>query len=297
MSRLPPGVHRKHGSLYLVRRNKWTRLCREDEGESAMFRALASLSDSTPDRLALLFPLYLAEAEIRPPTHREYARALNGILLHRFGHMRPDDVTPAHIAQYLELRKREGAPTGGNRERAALSSVFEFAMRKGWATRNPCRGVRRNRERPSRTLVTDAQLRDAMDRSPPHFQLVLGVAYLTGLRMTDLVLLTRDQVKADGIHVTESKTGKRNLIAWSPALRELVTRALEHSKCERVLTGRYGQRLTAEGIASNMKRLEVAWSFRDLRPKAASDADHDVIGHRGQMLAVYQRARRLRPVR
>lgn len=291
------GVHPKNGSWYLVRKNKWTRLCRIAEGEAALYSALARATESRPDRLGMIFPHYLAAAEIAAPTRREYARCLNGVLLHRFGHMRPDDLTASDVAQYLEARKKEGAPTGGNRERAALSSVYEYAMRQGWAKANPCRGVRRNKERPRRTLVSNEQLRDAMDRSPHHFQLALGVAYLTGLRMTDLIALSRDQVKDDGLHVTESKTGKRNLILWTPALRLLVQQALENSKCERVLTGRYGRRLTPAGIASNMKRLGVPWSFRDLRSKAASDADHDVIGHRGQMLGVYQRARRLRPVR
>lgn len=291
------GVHAKNGSWYLVRRNKWTRLCRVAQGESALYEALARATETRPETLGMIFPHYLAQAEIAAPTRREYARCLNGILLHRFGHMKPDDLTSSDVAQYLESRKREGAPTGGNRERAALSSVYEFAMRQGWASHNPCRGVRRNRERPRQTLVTDEQLRDAMDRSPLHFQLVLGVGYLTGLRMTDLVKMTRGCIKDDGIHVTESKTGKKNLILWTPALRVLVQQALEHSKCDRVLTGRYGQPITPSSIASNMKRLGVPWSFRDLRSKAASDADHDVIGHRGQMLAVYQRARRLRPVR
>ena len=45
-----------------------------------------------------------------------------------------------------------------------------------------------------------------------------------------------------------------------------------------------------------MRRLEVEWTFRDLRAKAASDASHDVIGHRGAMLNRYKRLRILRPV-
>lgn len=293
-------VHVKNGRYYYVHRNRWTALSRVEEGQQALDEALARLplagAPTTIHELLIAYQRH-GMAELRPATAREYRRILSGRLAHHFGHMAPQALLPRHVAQYLELRKDDGHGTMGNRERAVLSSVYEFALRRGWVDTNPCRGIRRNKERPSQRLVTDAELREAMDRAPEHFALALGIAYLTGLRMSDLLELRREQLREDGIHVTESKTGKRNVIAWSPALRELVRRALERSKGSHVLTGRYGRPVTASSLASNMKRLKVDWTFRDLRPKAASDADHDVIGHRGQMLGRYQRARRLKPVR
>lgn len=302
--RNPPGVHAKHGSWYLVRRNKWTRLCRQDEGEAALYLALAKVSEQKPDRLALIFPLYLAMAEIRPATRKGYANFCSGILLHTFGHMRPDDVTDADIAMYLERRKKEGAPVAGNRERACLSSVFEFAMRNGFARHNPCRGISRNTERPRKTLVTNEQLQAAIDKSSKHFGLLLAFAYATGMRREDIMGLRRADVREDGIHWTESKTGKPNHMTWTPWLREIVRGLEAHADewavrkgrvSDRLLTNRWGRRWTPDGIAAGMRLLKVQWTFRDLRAKAETDSP-GTLGHVGQMQERYRRARKLRPV-
>jgi len=100
--------------------------------------------------------------------------------------MRIDTLKPAHIAQYLETRKREGNPARGNRERAVLSSIHEFGMRQGWVEANPCRGVKRNTERPRKRYVTDEEFLDAFNRSPEPFQDLLALAYLTGARQGDI---------------------------------------------------------------------------------------------------------------
>jgi hypothetical protein len=59
-----------------------------------------------------------------------------------------NSLEPMHIAQYLELRKVEGAAIGGNRERAVLGSVISWGMRFGWCQSNPCNGRRRCRGHP-----------------------------------------------------------------------------------------------------------------------------------------------------
>jgi len=62
----------------------------------------------------------------------------DGILNRTFGHSMPGDIEPTHVAQFLQMSKETGGPAAGNRAKAALSSAFEFAMRKGWAKANPC---------------------------------------------------------------------------------------------------------------------------------------------------------------
>jgi site-specific recombinase XerD len=218
--------------------------------------------------------------------------------------MAPDDLEPTHIAQYLERRKLKGVAVSGNRERACLSSVFEFAMRRGWVNRNPCRGVRRNREAPRKTLIESKDLRATLDRAPPHFARVMAFAYLTGVRMTDAIEMSVSAVTEAGLKFTESKTGKSALIEWKPTLRSLVreiTKAREalgpQPEHDRLLTNRFGQPLTQWGIISNMRRLGVDWSFRDIRPKAQTDGgDRNVLGHVGQMRGRYTRANKRLPV-
>lgn len=69
---------------------------------------------------------------------------------------------------------------------------------------------------------------------------------------------------------------------------------LDHN---RLLTNRRGEPLTGWGIQSNMRRLGVDWTFRQIRPKAQTDAgDRNVLGHSGQMRPRYTRREKLKPV-
>jgi site-specific recombinase XerD len=316
--KLPPKVHEKGGRYYYVHQNKWRALSRVEEGARELHRQLAILEDLPPTTLAGIFAAFAAEGmrELKPPTQKQYDYFLNGILDHTFGHLMPSEVQPTHIAQYLEKRKKEGAAVSGNRERACLSSVFEFAMRRGWANSNPCRGVRRNKEKPSKVMIESKDLSSSMDRAPDHFAHVLQFAYMTGARQIDIVNMLVSAITDAGIEYTESKTGKQVSIGWTPTLRKLVRDILkarekitsrpyanpykqrEVPQHDRLLTNRYGQPLSAWGITSNMRRLNVGWSFRAIRPKAQTDGgDRNVIGHTGQMRERYTRRRKLVPVR
>jgi hypothetical protein len=304
--RLPPKVHEKCGRYYYVHQNKWTALSRVEEGVRELHRRLAILDDEPPKTLAYIFAKYADEGmlELKPPTQKQYLYYLFGILDQIFGHMAPGDLEPTHVAQYLERRKLKGAAVSGNRERACLSSVFEFAMRRGWVNSNPCRGVRRNREAPRKTLIESQDLRATLDRAPPHFARVMAFAYLTGVRMTDAIEMSLSAVTEAGLKFTESKTGKSAVIGWTPTLRSLVreiTKAREaldpQPEHDRLLTNRFGQPLTQWGIISNIRRLGVHWSFRDIRPKAQTDGgDRNVLGHIGQMRGRYTRANKRLPV-
>ena len=317
----PPKVHPKDGRWYYVDRNKWHPLSRIDEGLRELHRRLATLTDQPPNTLAGMFAAYAdsdAFKELRPPTQKQYTYFLFGILTRVFGHVMPAEVDDSTIAQFLETRKQKGAAVSGNRERACLSSAFEYAMRQGWARRNPCRGVRRNKERPSTVDIESANLDATVERAPDHFGRAMQLAYLTGMRACDLVLLDVSAVTPEGLQYTESKTGKRVLMEWSDELRALVREILEarHERINRpyankykkprvpqshtrLLVNRLGNPLTERGIISNMQRLDPGFTFRHIRPKAQTDGgdDRNVLGHMGQMRERYTRRRKLVPVR
>lgn len=316
--KLPAKVHPKDGRYYYVDKNKWLGLSRIDEGIRELHRQLAILTDQPPNTLAGIFAAYADSAmlELKAPTQKQYTYFLFGILTKVFGHMTPAEIDDATIAMYLEARKKAKAAVSGNRERACLSSVFEYAMRQGWARRNPCRGVRRNKERPSKKLIASADLITTLDRAPPHFARVMQFAYMTGLRESDVIMLPVSAVTPDGIVFTESKTQKPVTIEWTPALRILVREILEarHAAMtrqnknptrprvlpvhDRLLTNRFGKPLSERGIISNMHRLDPGFTFRHIRPKAQTDGgERNVLGHTGQMREVYTRARKLVPVR
>jgi hypothetical protein len=299
MLELPPGVHEKHGRYYWVSRNKWHQLTRVDEGEIALLETYYALTRNDPRTMAGVMIAYLQEGmgELRPNTAKKYRQAIVSRLIPYCGHMLRNSMKPTHVAQFLEARKKAGAAVGGNRERAVLAAVCEFGMRQGWLDSNPCRGVARNTERPSTRYVEHDELVPALDRAPPGLYELLAAAYLTGLRQTDLRAMLKTQVKELGIEITESKTGKKRLIEWTPTLRRIIHAALARSKNDFVFTTTRGLPWSEWGLQSAMRRFDVGFTFRDLRPKAASDAPHNVLGHAAGMLGRYKRRERLKPVK
>jgi integrase len=296
---LPPKVHVKNGRYYYLHKNKWNALSRVDEGLPALYRSLTKYSSDRPATYGQVMIRYMGEAlpELKPASRPEYERIIMVRLQHHFGHMILGTLKPSHVAQYLEQRKQDGAPVGGNREKAVLGSICSWAMRFGWLEFNPCHGVRRNRETPAREYVTDAAYLEAFNRASEPLQDLLAVALLTGLRQTDLRTMRKSAIVRDGLELRQSKDGKHRLIEWSDALRFFVKRAAERSEGPFLFVGVRGKPWTVDGLQSAMRRLGPGWRFRELRAKAASDAGHNVLGHDAQMLSRYVRAQRLRPVR
>jgi integrase len=213
-----------------------------------------------------------------------------------------------------------------------MSSVFEHAMSEGRATHNPWRGVRRSKERPSRKYVEHEPLVSALDRAPPELYALMGAAYLTGIRQTDLRLAKWDQVKGAVLHVIESKTGKPNEHEITPTVRLLLDKARENTESiakrydaaaemhERlsqykraemrrakaaevrsspfIFLSRRGKPWSESGLGSALQRFDAGFQFRQLRPKAQTDRpDKDVLGHSGQMRERYHKKRKLSAVK
>jgi integrase len=109
---------------------------------------------------------------------------------------------------------------------AFRSHVFTKAIEWGVAEKNPCREIRKERAKPRRRYVSEAEYAAAYKVMTPMAQCAMDLALLTGLRPGDLLRLTRANLTDDGIEVATSKTGKRLLIEWSEALRSTVKRAL-----------------------------------------------------------------------
>lgn len=91
-----------------------------------------------------------------------------------------------------------------------MSGVYEYARGEGWTSSNPFRGVKRNIEHPSTEEVSSELLARTLDRAPPHLLPLLALAYLWGMRQTDMRNLTFDAVEARAVRWQESKTHKKN---------------------------------------------------------------------------------------
>jgi hypothetical protein len=334
----PSGVHQKHGRYYLIHQNRWHALTRVDEGTIPFWRAYYRLTRADPEFMAGVFlafleeglPEMIAAGELRRPTGAKYESYILLQLIPYCGHIHRADINSSHVARYLSERKKAGAPIAANRERAAWSTVNNWAMAKGWLVANPCHGVRRNKERGSLAYVEHEQLVTALDRAPPEMYALHGIAYLLGIRQTDLMLALEDQVVGDRLLVTESKTGKLNEHEITPTVRLLLGKAAEHKAAavaryeaaavelerlsqyrraaakrqraeavradQHIFVSRRGLPWTESGLQSALRRFDAGYQFRQLRPKAETDKP-GVLGHSGQMQRRYTRRRHLRAVK
>ena len=274
----PPGVTAKHGRYFLVYQNRWHPLSRTDDGAIPFWRAYYRITHADPEFMAGVFlawleeglPDMIAAGELKATTGKKYEAYIITRLIPYCGHIHRTDLNSAHVARYLAERKRAGAPVAANRERAAWSTVNNWAMSKGWMTSNPCLGVRRNKERGSLAYVEHDQLVAALDRAPPEMYALHGIAYLLGIRQTDLMLAVDEQVieipGSDGhpkavLRITESKTGKRNDHEITPTVRLMLSKAAEHKAA---VIARY------EAAAAKLERLSQRRRASAARAKATA---------------------------
>ncbi len=178
-----------------------------------------------------------AEQNASVHTRAAYRRDLEAFrrFLHHEGIPAWDKVTTAVARRYLAALHRRYARTSIARHLSALRSFYRHLRREGRVTSSPLRLVaapRRGRRLPQ-ALTHEAVA--ALLAAPPldspaglRDRAMLEILYAGGLRVGELVGLTRDQVRGDELHV-RGKGGRDRvvLIGTQPAavLRRYLTEA------------------------------------------------------------------------
>jgi integrase len=194
-----------------------------------------------------------------------------------FGDLSPTEVTQGDVAIYLAQCQR----TSARGEISLLSSAYGRAMIESELTFNPCIGARCGKPRAKRTrYITDAELLAVRAKAAPLLQVAMDLAYITGLRVSDLVSVRKDQFVEAGV-IENLKTGVRQRFELTDDLRAVLTaaRSLEgRIPSLFVLSGRGGQPLNRHTVGNWWRKAckaagvaGVVW--HDLRAKAGTDRD------------------------
>jgi integrase len=131
-------------------------------------------------------------------------------LLKRFGVMPPSAIKPNHIARYLRV-ERTSSPVRANREFALLSNLLNLAVERGDIETNPCKQVRRNKERPRKSAPETANLQIFLEwawTQKGQAAVLAGMAEfasLGGNRGMEFRLLTWPQVGETEIRIIRGK--------------------------------------------------------------------------------------------
>lgn len=289
---LPPRMYLRSGTYYFVDvLGKWHGLGRH---YVEAMSAYAKLTDSEKKPIVTVGDLldrYLKEVapEKAESTYKgnlkqaKYLRA--GI-----GHIPVSDLTPQLIYQYMDARPRVSA----NRELALLSHAYRKGIRWGLGNHNPCSGLERNKEPGRKRYVSHEEYLAFRQFAGPLIAAFMDVAYVTALRLSDVLSIRLEHICEDGLRVHVSKTDQDRIIEWTPTLRLAIDNA---RKLRRrigslyLFANRKGQPYTASGFISIWDRrmaraiesgiLSEPFTRHDLRAKAASDTDK---GHAQQLL-------------
>jgi integrase len=197
-----------------------------------------------------------------------------------FGNMPPRTITPKMVAELRDRLELKSGPVQSNHHLKTIKHVFKKAVEWGVLPANPAREVARAEVKQRERYVDDDELAKVYAVAPPMVQVAIDLAVLTGLRRGDLLALTKDQLKDDGIHVRTAKTKRGLIISYSPELTDVLEKAklLEPRFRQHVIATRRGKRYTGHGFSTVwQKAMKKAlpkgqrFTFNDLRSKSASD--------------------------
>jgi integrase len=269
---------------YYFRRGKEPRVNLGRDFADAMRRYGELLGPSPLSKFAEVIDRYQREITPRKAERtQEDELGYLGKLRSVFGGMAPRDITPVMIAELRDkLAARHGA-VQANHHLKTLKHLLKVATEWGAISHNPAREVSKLKVKPRERYVTDEELAAVRAKAAPMVQVAIDLAVLTGLRRGDLLSLTKDHLKNDGIHIMTAKTGRGLIIAYSPELTAVLERAklMKPHFRKALIANRQGKAFTGSGFATLWRRAMVKvypkgreaerYTFNDLRAKSASD--------------------------
>jgi integrase len=252
---LPHRVYASDGAYYFVDlAGDWHWLSRVEDGEPAMYSALAKVKDaadnpdSMPEAIAAFKLEYLPTLAVT--TRVEHGRMLDKIA-HDFHGARVPDVRPKDVSRFL--KQNFAASLSMKRHaKARLSTFFRWCVEEGLRDDNPCAEVWLAEPEDHKSKWTDAAyyaVRDAMVpkdettwrrangelradvRAGLALQCYLDLSFLLYQRTTDVRLLRESQIRESEkvIHFEPTKTkrssGAAVDIPITPEIASVLTRA------------------------------------------------------------------------
>jgi len=255
--------------------------------------------DAKPRHLQLITLKYAADKyllsrefkEKAPRTQKDYIAQL--VFIMKFFNNPPaplSAIKPFNIQQYTELRGR-AAPVRANRERALISTIWNFARGAGITDLpNPCAGVKGFTEEGRDVYIEDTVFDAVWKAADAPLRDALDLAYLTGQRPADVLRMRETDIKNGTLWIDQGKTNKKLRMGISGQLADLIKRIAERKQTFKIrslalVCNESGQQLgrdalrfrfeaaRAAAIKSNprLKNEIEVYQFRDLRAKAGTD--------------------------
>jgi len=207
---------------------------------------------------------------------------------------------PPAFSRYRDKRS-ETAPISANRELQFIRAVFNWGIEYGLCERNPARHVRLNPSQSRDRYITDDEYALVAKNASEWLALAMEFAYLLRARASEVLALTPNHVRKDGILLERSKGSDSEITLWSERLRQAVSRAqkLPGNDKHFLLHNSKGHSFSYSALRSAFVRaldkaekdgLEERFTFHDIKAKGITDHKTNHGGHRSErMRKVYVR--------
>lgn len=223
-----------------------------------------------------------------------------------FGKVKVDAVKPEHVREYMDIQGKK-SKTQANRQHSLFSAIYSWGFERGKTTVHPCKGVSKFTEGSRERYIEDAEYMAVYEVADNLIRAAMEIAYLCAARKSDIIKMTKSQIRKEGIYIKQGKTGKAQIKAWSARLRQAIKTA-EHIPTKNasiyVLPKEDGTAFTTSGFDTRwQKALNAArdksnlklkdFHFHDLKAKGISDYEGDkqkFSGHKTlSQVAIYDR--------
>lgn len=193
-----------------------------------------------------------------------------------------EQIEPRHIKQYMRRRTKKGSAI---LERKVGNAMWNWGREEGLTSLpNPFTGIKFSRAEKKGMAkmgrrdryVTHAEFAEVHGRADPILQDAMDLAYRTGQRPSDLLKMTRQDIKEGVLLIVQDKTGAKVPIKIEGKLKTVLERALARPKRIQsmyVIADEHGQRLTLSRLYRRFLKAkgDADWQFRDIRAKTSTD--------------------------
>lgn len=205
-------------------------------------------------------------------------------------------LTPPIFSKYRDSRSAT-APVSANRELQFIRAVFSWGIEYGKCASNPAKGVRLNPAKSRDRYVEDWELALLHKHAAPALRVAIELAYLLRARASEVLSITTEDIKADGILLRRLKGSDSELTLWSPRLEKAVSDAQAMPSRKPPITllhDKGGDRVKYAALRSAFVRamdkaqadgLKDKFTFHDLKAKGITDHKTHHGGHRSARMA------------
>ena len=173
-----------------------------------------------------------------------------------------------------------------------FKQMLKKAVQWEWITDNPGSRVEIRAQQKRKRYVSDEEFIAIREQLPEPFRVAVDLAYRLGLRVSDVVRLSTNDIKDGRITITQKKTGELIIYEITPDLEEVLARARALPRPIRNISlvvcnergKQYSEARVSKAFGKAAKQIGIKdVRFHDVRAKSASDEQETAqkrLGHR-----------------